>query len=208
VADEAFGLFPTPFLRVPKALDDALVRGLVEHFAAAAVEPNKASGELSHTAMLRPEDSPLLVQVAERVLPKIEDMGALMFGERLAWTLKEMWVNVLETGGSQSMHHHANSFVPGVVYLTPTHADAQTVFLRSAGTGEFVFRNVHARTTATPFTADRWIGPVPAPGDLVLFPSHLLHAVPANPGGRRITLAFNAIPERLDSWGYAIRFSG
>jgi hypothetical protein len=35
-----------------------------------------------------------------------------------------------------------------------------------------------------------------------------MHAVPTNPGPRRITLALNAIPTRLDSWGYAISFSG
>jgi hypothetical protein len=35
-----------------------------------------------------------------------------------------------------------------------------------------------------------------------------MHAVPPNPGARRITLAFNAIPTRLDSWGYVIAFGG
>jgi hypothetical protein len=33
-----------------------------------------------------------------------------------------------------------------------------------------------------------------------------MHAVPPNPGERRITMAFNAIPSRLESWGYAITF--
>ena len=32
--------------------------------------------------------------------------------------------------------------------------------------------------------------------------------VPPNAGERRITLAFNAIPARLDSWGYTVGFSG
>ncbi len=32
-----------------------------------------------------------------------------MFGERLRWGIKEMWTNVLDTGGSQPMHNHANS---------------------------------------------------------------------------------------------------
>ena len=45
------------------------------------------------------------------------------------------------------------------------------------------------------------------PGDLVLFPSYLLHEVPLNHGDLRITLAFNAIPSRLDAWGYAIGLS-
>jgi hypothetical protein len=43
---------------------------------------------------------------------------------------------------------------------------------------------------------------------MVLFPSYLLHEVPPNPGERRITLAFNAIPAAVDSWGYKIAFTG
>ena len=42
---------------------------------------------------------------------------------------------------------------------------------------------------------------------MVLFPSYLLHEVPRNQGAQRITMAFNAIPDRLDSWGYSIGLS-
>ena len=62
-----------------------------------------------------------------------------------------MWVNVLDTGGRQAMHNHANSFC-------------------------------------------RWRG-VP-------------DAAPPTAGKRRNTMAFNAIPTRLDSWGHAITFGG
>ncbi len=131
-----------------------------------------------------------------------------MFGERIGWALKEMWVNVLDTGGRQAMHNHANSFASGVVYLTPTHPGSQTVFMKSPGGTDFHFRNDHARVTHNEFTADKWISPAPQPGDLVLFPSYLMHAVPPNQGARRVTLAFNAIPARLDSWGYVVKFGG
>ena len=171
------------------------------------MEANKTSDNLSHTAMLRPDDSPLLVEAATLITPKIVDMGALMFGERLGWSIKEMWVNVLDTGGVQSMHNHANSFISGVVYLTRTHPGSQTVFMKSSGSTEFVFKHEHANITPTPFNADRWVSPAPSPGDLVLFPSYVLHAVPPNQGERRITLSFNAIPSVLNSWGYAIKFS-
>ena len=206
--DEVIGLFPTPFLRVGAALDANLVRGLVEHFAGLAVRDNNSSENLSHTQMLRPGDSPLFVQAAALITPKLVDFGALMFAERLGWSIKEMWVNVLDTGGRQAMHNHANSFISGVVYLTPTHPDSQTVFMKSPGGTDFAFRNDHARTTPGPYSADKWVSPAPAPGDLVLFPSYLMHAVPPNAGERRITLAFNAIPTRLDSWGYTLGFSG
>lgn len=206
--DEVIGLFPTPFLRAPGTLGPGLVSGLVEHFGALASRPNNSSTHLSHTAMLRPGDSPLLIEVAARVTPKLTDFGALLFGERIGWSLKEMWVNVLDAGAHQAMHNHANSFISGVVYLTATHPGAQTVFMKSPGGTDFAFKNDHAGMTPGPFSADKWISPAPEPGDLVLFPSYLMHAVPPNSGERRITLAFNAIPSRLDSWGYRITFGG
>lgn len=206
--DEVIGLFPTPLLRVPGALERRLVAGLVAHFSAHATTANNASANLSHTEMLQPGDSPLLVEVAARITPKLVDFGALMFGERLGWSVKEMWVNLLDTGGRQAMHNHANSFISGVLYLSTTHPDARTVFMKSPGGCDFSFKNDHAGATSGPYNADKWISPAPEPGDMVLFPSYLMHAVPPNPGERRITLAFNAIPTRLDSWGYAIAFSG
>lgn len=205
--DEVFGLFPTPFLRAPRTLNARLVEDLIKHFSARDVTPNKASDSLSHTEMLTPGGDPLLLEATALITPKIVDMGALMFGQRLEWSIKEMWVNFLETGGLQSTHNHANSFISGVVYLTPTHPDSQTVFMKSVGGSEFIFKNEHANISPTPFNADRWVGPAPAAGDLVLFPSYLLHAVAPNQGGRRITMSFNAIPGALDAWGYGIKFS-
>jgi uncharacterized protein (TIGR02466 family) len=206
--DEIIGLFPIPLLRAPATLGPALSSALIAHFAARATRDNNTSPRLSHTEMLKPGDSPLFVEAAARITPKLADLGTQLFGERLGWSLKEMWVNVLEPGGHQAMHNHANSFVSGVVYLTPTHPGSQTVFMKSPGGTDFLFRNDHARITPGPYCADKWISPAPQPGDMLLFPSYLMHAVPPNQGARRITLSFNAIPTRLDSWGYGIGFSG
>ena len=185
-----------------------LVSGLVAHFSARAAQENNSSANLAHTAMLKPSDSPLLVEAASAITPLLADFGALLFGEPLGWSLKEMWVNVLDTGGRQAMHNHANSFISGVAYLTRTHPEARTVFMRPLGGTDFSFKNDHAGVHTGPYNADKWISMPPEPGDVVLFPSYLLHAVPTNPGERRISLAFNAIPTHLDSWGYKIAFSG
>src|SRR5262245_13770458 len=206
--DEVFGLFPTPFMRARGTLGGPLVKGLVEHFTARANRDNNSSPNLSHTEMLRPNDSPLLGEAAGLITPKLADFGVHLFGERLPWALKEMWVNVLDSGGRQAMHNHANSFISGIVYLTPTHPSSQTVFMRSPGGTEFLFKNDHEGTTPSEFSADKWISPAPEPGDMVLFPSYLMHAVPPNQGERRITLSFNSIPSHLNSWGYVIRFGG
>jgi hypothetical protein len=206
--DELFGIFPTPFMRAPGTLGQPLVSGLVEHFLAQATRDNSSSTNLSHTAMLKPTDSPLLGRAAELVGPKLVEFGVALFGERLRWGLKEMWVNVLDTGGRQAMHNHANSFISGVVYLTPTHPGSQTVFMKSPGGSDFLFKNDHKDMTPNEYCAEKWISPAPEPGDLVLFPSYLMHAVPPNQGARRITLSFNAIPAQLNSWDYVIRFGG
>ena len=138
---------------------------------------NSSSPNLAHTALLRPSDSPLLVETAALLSPLLPEFGALMFGERLGWSLKEMWVNVLDTGGRQAMHNHANSFISGVVYLTPTHADARTVFMKSPGGTDFTFKNDHAGVTTNAYNADKWISPAPEPGRR--------SAVPQLPDARR-----------------------
>ncbi len=205
--DEVIGIFPTPIMRAPRTLPKGLVDGLVQHFSGLALQENNASANLSHTQMLKPSDSPLLIEAAALITPKLADFGAQLFGERMGWSIKEMWVNVLDQGGRQSMHNHANSFISAVVYLTPTHDSSRTVFMKSPGGTDYSFKNDHAGVVTGPFNAEKWISPSPQPGDLVLFPSYLMHAVPPNEGERRITLALNAIPVRLDSWGYAVQFS-
>jgi uncharacterized protein (TIGR02466 family) len=150
---------------------------------------------------------PLLAQAASRIAPKLADFGVHLLGERIEWLLKEMWVNFLDTGGRQAMHNHANSFVSGVVYLTPSHPGSQTVFMKSPGGTDFMFRNDHPGTTPGEHSADKWISPAPQPGDMILFPSYLLHAVPPNQGELRITLSFNTLPSQLNSWGYVVKFT-
>src|SRR5882757_7573557 len=109
--DEVIGLFPTPVMRAPGVLSASLVAGLVDHFSTLAVEDNNASANLSHTSTLRPRDSPLPAEAATVVTPKLVEFGALLLGERMGWSIKEMWVNVLDRGGRQMMHNHANSFI-------------------------------------------------------------------------------------------------
>ncbi len=205
---EITGLFPVPFMRVPGTLPLDLVAGLVDHFSRLADHENNSSTNLTHTAMLQPGDSPLLVDVATAVTPLLSEFGALLFGERMPWSLKEMWVNVMDQGGRQAMHNHANSFISAVAYLTPVHPDSTTVFMKSPGGVEYSFKNDHAGVATGPYNAEKWASPEPQPGDVVFFPSFLMHAVPPNHGDRRITLAMNAIPRSLDSWGYKVSFGG
>ncbi len=207
MATTLFELFPTPVLHVTAALPRDHVRPLRERFSREAALVNSRNALLSHTEILNPADDPALRELALSVGPHVIAFGRQLFGESLRWAIKEMWVNVLQTGGYQSAHTHANSFISGIVYLTDADASSRTAFIRALGGHDFIFRNTNAQSLTGSFNADRWIAPEPSPGDLLLFPSYLLHEVPANRGGERITLSFNAIPHRLDAWGYAIEFS-
>lgn len=183
---------------------DGLLAELRERLVPQADTANSRSAGLSHTTILQPQDDPLLAALITLVTPQIESFGELLFGERLVWTVKEAWLNRLETGGQQGLHNHANSLVSAVLYLTPVHESAATVFVKAMGHAGYVFSNAHAGAATNPFNADKWVMPAVAAGDMVLFPSHLLHEVPVNQGGQRLTLAMNAIPQRLDAWGYRI----
>ena len=203
---EIFELFPTPVMRIPALLSAESALALAERLSQAASVANQRSPQLSHTRILRPDEDAALDAVVGQIGPHLQAFGQLLFGESLRWLVKEMWVNVLQHGGSQSLHNHANCFASGVLYLSPCDASACTRFSRPLGGAEFVFRNTHASMETGPFNADKWSAPLPAPGDLILFPSYLLHEVPVNLGGERVTLAFNAIPDRLDAWGYGVGF--
>jgi uncharacterized protein (TIGR02466 family) len=204
---QVFELFPTPVMRIERVIDTALIALLRAQLGSDTELPNQRSDALSHSRMLTPQDAPLLLDVARRVDAPLREFGTLLFGEELQWRIKEMWVNVMQGGGHQAVHNHANCFVSGILYLGDCDASNNTVFIRSLGGRDYVFSNANPRSATGPFNAERWIGPPPAAGDLLLFPSYLLHEVPVNRGATRVTLAFNAIPDRLDSWGYATSFS-
>lgn len=204
---KVIGLFPTPFMMTEGVIADELVERLRDRALARQKDANARTDLLAHTEMVDPRHEGVFAEVAGAVAPEIARFGELLFGDELDWTIKEMWMNMLETGGSQFMHSHANSFVSGIVYLSAQHPSARTMFMRGAGGTEFVFKHDAAEDGVGRFNADRWVVPEVKPGDLVLYPSYLLHGVPPNQGERRFSLALNAIPHRLKSFDYEIRFS-
>src|SRR4030088_237146 len=115
-----------------------------------------------------------------------------------------MWTNMLETGGSQTLHSHANSFVSGIIYLTPSHPACKTVFVRPPGGSDFSFRH-HTRSAAIgPFNAGKYELPEAEPGDLVLFPSYLYHEVPRKEASWRIPTCLKRLPVSQDCRGYRL----
>jgi uncharacterized protein (TIGR02466 family) len=204
---QVIGLFPIPVMRVEKLVSGDLISSFTAQIRTSQTTANWKSDRLSHTPIADPQSNRMFAQVSKLVTPKLAEFGELLFGEQLQWSIKEIWVNVLEAGGRQAVHTHANSFISGVVYLTRSHPSANIVFHKSLGGHDFIFSNHNKNARIGPYNGSKWLMPEISAGDLVLFPSYLLHEVPTNQGEQRISISFNAIPERLDNFGYAIKFS-
>ncbi len=204
--DSLIGLFPIPILVARGAIPTDLVAALIRQFDAAATGPNVRTALLSHTPMAAPRSHENFTAVLSHVAPKLTSYGEALLGEALNWGVKEIWINRMEPGGAQKMHNHANSFISGILYLSEVDASAATVFHRHTSHTSFLLQNENERCRFGQYNSPVYKMPEAAPGDLVLFPSYMMHEVPPNQGGVRYTAAFNALPERLDSWGYTVRF--
>ena len=204
---QIYNLFPVPVMRVKGFLSDAQIEPVVRQIGEGASVTNARSGQLSHTEVVDPQSDPAYAVLAAQAADCLRNFGFLLFGENLEWAIKDMWANVLATDGHQSLHAHANSFISGVIYLTDIDASAHTVFHNSMGGRQFVFSNHHEGAAVTPYNGEQWMASECERGDMILFPSYLLHAVPRNEGQRRVSIAFNALPQRLKSWDYAIEFA-
>lgn len=204
---EVFGLFPTPLMHVEGLLDAASVESFVHRIRQLRKSANARSRSLSHTEIVDPAKDEAFSRLDNILRSKLVEFGHHLFGEALPWSIKEMWFNVMEPGGFQSIHNHANSFISGALYLTDVHPSSRIVFSKSLGGTEFVFNNFNKKASVGPYNGVKWFPPKVSSGDLILFPSYLLHEVPENKStGVRISIAFNAMPDRLESSGYAIRF--
>ena len=200
-------LFPLPVMRVENFIEDKEIKALIKTVDKSPKLTNAQNDLLSHTEVVNPNQNIHFKSLGEKSQDSLRDFGFLLFGENLEWNIKEMWMNRLSQGGHQVMHSHANSFISGVIYLTDSDESAKTVFHNTMGARQFSFSNNHQDSTTTPYNADRWVASDTQRGDLLLFPSYILHAVPRNEGDERITIAFNALPQRLKSWDYEVRFS-
>jgi hypothetical protein len=94
------------------------------------------------------------------------------------------WCNVNDPGSENFMHSHPGKYVSGVIYF------------QAEGTGEieFVPQNyLHKLSNpAWPYHGTSVYDP--SDGDMLLFPSYLLHSIHRNDSDKqRITMAFDAI---------------
>lgn len=199
-------IFPVPVAHEARVIEAGLVERLLATVLGYDMHPNHSSGALRHSGLHTLGEIDPSGALEQALRDCVIRFGSVLLGETMPWTIKESWVNVMNAGGGQPMHAHANCFISGVLYLTPVEEPARLVFHKPEG-GHFILSNFNRNTELNEFNVPRrQTGAVEA-GDLILFPSHLLHSVPENTGRQRVSIAFNAIPERLSTWGYDLKLA-
>lgn len=202
---QTFGLFPTPVTLFGGMLDADYVEHLKAAIDAEEKWPNAGCAELVHTRVYAADRPACYDRLVECVLPRLAYFGSLIFGQELRWSITGIWGNVATRGAHQPRHNHANSIVSGVVYLTDVEAGACTAFHRNAGGDSFSLRNQNENVRYNAYNGASWAPGAISRGDMMLFPSYLLHEVPRVETDRRLTVAFNAVPNELNYSGYVIR---
>lgn len=98
------------------------------------------------------------------------------------------WLNFTEKNQYHHKHNHHNSFVSGCLYINADRKSDCIVFTKRATGDNFQLQS----SEYNPFNSNEFTVPV-GTGDLVLFPSNLIHSVPkTNHDYTRVSLAFNS----------------
>ena len=183
----------------------AELAAIVEHDASGRDDPfgkatqgGRQTGELdpaSHPALLALES--LLLDLLRAEAPADADERGVADGDIDAGDIGlRLWGTRLTAGGAQSPHHHPLGQMSGVVYV----GQPEDMQATDPEAGALAFGRPPARIAQAPSLAgvlDAEHVVAPAPGLVVLFPSHLWHATrPFSAAGARVSLAFDAVYRR------------
>jgi len=98
------------------------------------------------------------------------------------------WLNYTNKNQYHHKHNHHNSFISGCLYINANRESDCIVFSKRATGDNFIIQS----SEYTAFNSNEFTVPVHT-GDLVLFPSNLIHSVPkTNHDYTRVSLAFNS----------------
>lgn len=136
------------------------------------------------------------------LLSNIKEYGDILLGDAKDWFISEIWINVMNSGGMQPRHYHANSIVSGIYYVNLPENCMNTRFYKSLASPNFILQNEIKNYNDYNY---QWVDVSVNEGSLILFPSNMEHSVPQSDyDGKRITVAFNALPTKIDSGCYSI----
>lgn len=192
---ETHSLFPIPFRKVSSVLSkedrEYILNKDVELIG------NIERENIYHTDELCPYWDYLKPRLAETC----KELSAELFSEELKWHICSIWKNVSKPTSSHAPHNHVNSFISGILYVSDN--IVSTRFHRPIPTGGYIFG--HFNDNPGMYNS-AWVTINGIqPGDLLLFPSYIVHSVPPNPSDEdRVTIAFNAVPRYMRAHNYTI----
>ena len=134
-------------------------------------------------------DAPEMESIRSVVLEHVNQFGWKVISShpRHTFYITQSWVNFTQPGQSHFRHMHTNSLISGTLYI----------YVKKEVDSICFYRNSLAQILVTDDQSNPYNTPVHRVrvdvGDLVLFPSSLLHDVESTTGAHiRVSLAFNA----------------
>lgn len=195
-----FGIFPTPIMITSYLPDQRLVDFLQKQEINPLFQQDQLPGDIqksgTYSKNIRILKDPKCVDLKNFIIESALKLSSECLGhsvEGLTDTLS--WVSFKDAGQEHSAHNHPNSYISGVYYYNDVGADTPIMFKRPRAT----FSSYELAIPRNPehnneFSAENF-RVLPKKGDILLFPSYLMHYVPRNfSKTTRTSLAFNLMP--------------
>jgi len=179
-------IFPTPVMRT--SIGRPFTAEERDFFASQQTNPhpNVCNTRCADTHVLNASEMQPLQSI---IIDCVTQFGRKVISPNPAheFYLTQSWLNYTKPGESHHRHHHTNSLISGVLYVAAERKADGISFFRGSMPQIMV-----SEERLNWYNAPSWTIPV-ASGDLVLFPSHLMHGVEQTNGDHiRVSLAFNA----------------
>jgi uncharacterized protein (TIGR02466 family) len=179
-------IFPTPVMRA------SIGRGFSEEelgFFERMWTRSQANVTNFRSFDTRVLDAPEMESLRAMVAEHVNQFGwkVISAHPRHKFYITQSWLNFTQPGQSHFRHMHTNSLISGSLYIYVKKEVDSICFYRNSG-AQILVTDDHSNPYTTPIHRVT-VGV----GDLVLFPSSLLHDVEPTTGGHiRVSLAFNA----------------
>lgn len=184
-----FELWPVPILKSNVGIDEPIVKFCDN------IEYVKSS--VGYTSKnMKILDSLYLLSIKENIKNQLHLYlkEYMAVNDDLDFRFEQSWIYKLENGERVGPHMHENSLISGVYYIKlPNDKDTLT-FVKSP-----LYNNVFNPTIKVGYKEINKVNVENfnldvVPGDLVLFPSHLLHQTLNSTSSLRYSLSFNLFP--------------
>jgi uncharacterized protein (TIGR02466 family) len=193
-------IFPTPVMR--SSIGRNFTDDELKHFRKLQAAPYENFSNL-RSADTRVLDAPEMQSIRSVVAEHVNQYAwkVISAHPRHVFYITQSWVNFTESGQFHHRHMHTNSLISGVLYIQVKKEVDRICFYRNSPAQILV-----SDDQPNPYTVPSVCFIVDV-GDLILFPSALIHDVERTSGAHtRISLAFNAFirgelgsEERLNS---------